>query len=68
MSGVNDGVPFDRTPVTSYELAGGAFAVICDDGSMWVCFANGEEQRVWQEGTPVPGTKRAAQRAQENAG
>ena len=55
-----------RRPVTATGLPSNGTLVVCNDGSIWASFPNGEEQRVWVEGTPIPGTRRAVERANED--
>jgi len=56
----------DRHPITATGLPSNGTLVVCNDGSIWASFPNGEEQRVWVEGTPIPGTRRAVERANED--
>jgi len=55
----------DRRPIGTTGLPSNGTLVVCNDGSIWASFPNGEEQRVWVEGTPIPGMRRAIERARE---
>jgi hypothetical protein len=47
-----------RRPVAvAPESAAGRLVIVCDDGSIWKWFDDGNR---WEELTPVPGSRRAA--------
>ena len=37
-------------------------AVVCDDGSFWVSWPDGDREREWVEGSPIPGSVRGMNR------
>lgn len=58
-------IQWDRRPVAAFALGSSIIVALCDDGSMWVAHPNGEAERVWVEGAPIPGTLSAAERKAE---
>lgn len=49
----------ERRPIAVGDLVGNGTLVVCSDGAVFASFPDGDKHRVWTEGTPIPGTRRA---------
>lgn len=52
-----------RHPVAATSNERGHITVVCDDGSVWMAPGHGGS---WNEGKPVPGTRRALELGEDD--